>query len=117
MEDVKHSIATLQAIREMARLVWFRLEATGYASVWEEEKRLDRNFLEHFQRGILIDADRAPLGPGEMLIAPGIAERGSRLDIPLAQGLLRIRITAVREATDDFHRVVFESLGVTPHGH
>ncbi len=98
-----------------AKLAWFRLETTGYASVWEEEKRLDRNFLEHFQRGILIDADSAPLGPGEMLIAPGIADRGSRLDIPFARGVQRIRVTAAREATDDFHRVAFESLGVTPH--
>jgi hypothetical protein len=98
-----------------ARLVWFRLEATGYASVWEEEKRHDRNFLEHFQRGIVVDADRAPLGPGEMLVAPGIAERGSRLDIPLGQGMQRIRVTAVRETSDDFHRVAFESLGITPH--
>jgi hypothetical protein len=98
------------------RLAWFRLETTGYASVWEEEKRLDRNFLEHFQRGILVDADGAPLGPGEMLLAPGVASRGSRLDIPFAQGVQRIRVTAVREATEDYCRVAFESLGVTPMG-
>lgn len=36
---------------------------------------------------------------------------------PAPQGLQRIRITAVRETTDDFHRVAFESLGVTPHAH
>ncbi len=96
------------------RLAWFRLETTGYSSVWEEEKRLDRNFLQHFQRGILVDADCAPLGPGEMLIAPGTAERGSRLDIPFAQGIQRIRVTASREVTADFDRVAFESLGVRP---
>ena len=96
------------------KLAWFRLETTGYTSVWEEEKRLDRDFLQHFQRGILTDADSAPLGPGEMLIAPGIAERGSRLDIPFAQGIQRIRVTASRDVTADFHRVAFESLGVRP---
>jgi hypothetical protein len=97
------------------KVAWFRLEATGYASVWEEEKRMDRNFLEHFQRGIVLDADCAPLGPGELLLAPGIAERGSRLDIPLARSTQRIRITALREATEDFHRVAFEPHGITPH--
>jgi hypothetical protein len=98
------------------KLAWFHVEATGYASVWEEEKRLDRDFLENFQRGVLIDADSLPLGPGEMLIAPGIASRGSRFDLPFAQGVQRIRVTAVRETTEDFDRVAFESLGVTPHG-
>jgi hypothetical protein len=98
------------------KLAWFRLEAGGSAGVWDEEARLDRNFGEHFQRGILLDADRAPLGPGELLIAPGIAVRGKRLDIPFALGVQRIRITAVREATEDFHRVSFESLGVIAHG-
>lgn len=98
------------------KLVWFHLESTGYASVWEDEKRFEQNFLEHFQRGILIDADHAPLAPGDMLIAPGVADRGSFLDIPLAQGVQRIRVTAVREAMENFHRVAFESLGVTSHG-
>lgn len=97
------------------RLAWFRLEATGYASVWEEEQRHERNFLEHFQRGILVNADRAPLGSGEILLPPGVADRGSRLDIPLAQGVQRIRISAVREATESFHRAAFEPLGVTPY--
>ena len=104
----------LAVFSRQPKLVWFHLETTGYTSVWEEEKRMDRNFLEHFQRGILMDADCAPLGPGELLLAPGVGERGSRLDIPFAQGLQRIRITAVREASEDFHRVAFESLGMTP---
>ncbi len=96
------------------KLAWFRLETTGYTSVWEEEKRHDRNFLEHFQRGILVDADSGPLAPGELLIAPGVAERGSRLDVPFPTGVQRIRVTAVREATEDFQRVAFESLGMMP---
>jgi hypothetical protein len=95
------------------RLAWFRLEATGYASVWDEEKRHDRNFLEHFQRGIVLEADSAPLGPGDMLLAPGIAERGSRLEVPLAHGAQHLRVVSVRENTEDFERVAFEPVGVT----
>jgi hypothetical protein len=97
------------------RAVWFRLEATGYASVWEEETRRERNFLEHYQCGILLDADHVPLGPGEMLLAPGIADRGSRLDLPFSRGVQRVRVTSVREATEDYSRVAFESMGVRLH--
>jgi hypothetical protein len=108
-ESLRLGVAVLS---RQPKVVWFRLEATGYASVWEEETRREHNFLEHFQRGILIDADRAPLGPGEMLVAPGVADRGSRLDIPFARGCQRIRVTAVREETKSFCRIAFESLGV-----
>ena len=103
-------------ITRQPRLVWFHLETTGYVSVWEEEKRLERNFFDHFQRAILIDAERVPLGSGEMLVAPGVAERGSCLDIPFARGMQRIRVATVRESTEAFDRVAFESLGVTLDG-
>lgn len=97
------------------RLVWFMLEKTGYASVWDEETRHERNFLEHFQCGILVHADHVPLSPGELLLAPGVAGRGSRLEIPFSKGVQRIRITSVRESTDSFCLAAFESMGVTPY--
>jgi len=90
------------------RLLWFRLEGSGYKTVWEAEKRYERNFLEQFQRGILMEADQPPFSSGEMLLPPGLASRGTRFDVPMHAGMERLLVTAVREETQDFQRVAYE---------
>lgn len=103
----------ISIIARKPRLAWFHLEQSGHTTVWEREKRYERNFLEHFQRGILLDPGPTPLAAGEMLLPPGTASRGSSFDLPLPQGMQRLQVTTVREETHDFQRVVFEPRGMT----
>ena len=90
------------------RLIWFHLDRTGYRSVWEDEKRFERNFLDHYQRGLLIDGGKALLD-GELVLPSGLASRGSILELPMHGGMQRLRIKAVREESHDYQRVLFEA--------
>ncbi|MFM9970116.1 MAG: hypothetical protein ACKVQK_17135, partial [Burkholderiales bacterium] len=78
------------------------------STVWDEEKRFDRNFNEHFQKGILIEPQDGKLVAGEILFPPGASSRGSWFDVPVKDGMVRIMVTTVREETHDFQRVEFE---------
>jgi len=105
----------IQMLALKPKLVWFRLENVSRASPWDEHLVSERNFLQHFQRGILLDMAGNRIEAGELLVAPGVASRGSQLDIPLAAGVQRIRVTATREATEAFHRLAFETLALAPY--
>jgi len=105
----------INVLSRRPRTIWLHLESTNYVSVWEEEKRFERNFADYFQRGILLEDMGAPLVAGEMLLAPGQAAKGSRFDVSLAEGVQRLLVTAVRDESHDFQRVAFEPLEVVPY--
>jgi hypothetical protein len=90
------------------RLLWFHME--NFATAWDHEKVRERNFLEHFQRGIVIDLGKPPLSFGEMLLPPGLASRGTRFEVPLQGGSIHLVVKEMREQTHDFQRVCFERL-------
>lgn len=104
----------IQVLSRQPKLVWFKLETVRRETVWDEALAGQGSFLEHFQRGILLEP-REPLEAGDMLVAPGVASRGSQLDIPLPSGVQRVRVTAVRETAAGYHRVAFELLKLTPY--
>ena len=90
------------------RLMWFHMDNPSRDSVWSQEKMRERNFLEHFQRGIVVDLGEPPLSYGEMLLPAGLASRGTRFEVPLHAGSVKLIVTEVREETHDFQRVSFE---------
>ena len=90
------------------RLMWMHLDTTGQSTVWEEAQRFERNFLEHFQRGILIEVDGPSLKNGELLLPGGMARPGTRFDVPVQKFMLRLVITEIRDENRDFQRAVFE---------
>lgn len=96
------------------RVAWFHAESTGHTTVWDDEKRFERNFEEYFQRGILVDG-ATPEAPGQILLPAGLAARGSRIDIPMAAGMHRLVVSGVIEETQDFQRVAYDPQAVSPY--
>jgi len=90
------------------RLMWMHLDTTGQSTVWEEAQRFERNFLEYFQRGILIEVDGPSLKTGQLLLPGGMARRGTQFDVPVQKYMLKLVITGIGEENRDFQRVVFE---------
>jgi hypothetical protein len=72
------------------------------------ERASGHEFLEHFQSGIVVRNDDDELARGQLILAPGVARTGSYLDVPLAEGMLRMLVIATNEATEDFHRITYE---------
>ncbi|HXR59580.1 MAG TPA: hypothetical protein VN747_09725 [Burkholderiales bacterium] len=102
----------VQILAARPHVVALRTETVKRDEVWEEAMRFEATFKEHYQRGILCEAQRLPLKGGEMLLTPKLGGRGTQFNIPLAQGgEQRIRIERLLENTLHYQRVVFESLG------
>lgn len=100
----------VQLLTRRPKLLWFRRETGKQASPWDMERASGHEFLEYFQCGIVVRADDENLARGQLIVAPGVARPGSFLDVPLADGMLSIRIIDSMESTDDFHRVSYEPL-------
>lgn len=98
----------ISVLTRKPRLVWCERDETNYAGVWDDEKRFERNFNEHFLRGILLEPPGEGFDSGEMLFPPGAATRGTRFEMPVKNGRLRLTVTAIREETHDFQRVAFD---------
>jgi len=98
----------ISVVTRKPTLVWCEVNDTGHSGVWDHEKRFEKNFDEHFTRGILVEPQGHILVAGEMLFPPGTASRGSWFDMPVKGGMARIMVTRVREETQDFQRVEFE---------
>ena len=106
----------VQVLARNPQVLWYKMEKVG-SSLWELEATRDRAFLEHFQRGILLNSDGQgvdALRAGDLLVGPGLASPGAPLDVPLAKAVTRLRVLAVREAGEDFHRVSFEAQAPDP---
>jgi hypothetical protein len=99
----------IQVLSRHPRLVWFKLQTVRRETPWDEALHGQGSFLDHFQRGILL-SHGAQLEAGDMLVEPHVVSRGSQLDIPLATGVQRVRITTVRDTAAGFQRVAFELL-------
>jgi hypothetical protein len=102
----------LAVICRKPHAAWFHAESSGHSTVWDEEKRFERNFEDYFQRAILVDG-ATPAAPGEMLLAPSLAAQGSRIDMPMAAGMQRLVVTRVLEQTPDFQRVAYQPQGIS----
>ena len=98
----------ISVVTRKPTLLWCENNDTGHSGVWDDEKRFEKNFDEHFTRGILVEPQGHIPAAGEILFPPGTASRGSWFDMPVKGGMARIMITRVREETQDFQRVEFE---------
>ncbi len=100
----------LQVLARRPQAIWCKLEKVQGSSPWEGEAMREREFLEHFQRAILVDAHgsgAAALQSGELLLDPRLGSPGSRFDVPLAKGIARLQVTDIRETGADFCRAAF----------
>jgi hypothetical protein len=98
----------VQLLTRRPKLLWFRRESGKQASPWDMERASGHEFLDHFQSGIVVRNDDDELARGQLILAPGVARTGSYLDVPLAEGMLRMLVIATNEATEDFHRITYE---------
>jgi len=105
----------LQLSTRRPRLVWFRRETVERASPWEQELLVERRFLDFFQSGILLDTDGDAIASGRLIVAPGVAERGNVLAVPLAGGVLKLKVVATEEAGPDWRRIRFETSPMVPY--
>ena len=48
-------------------------------------------------------------------MAPGVAERGNVLAVPLAGGVLKLKVVATEEAGPDWRRIRFETSPMVPY--
>jgi hypothetical protein len=98
----------INVLTRKPRLLWCEINDSSESSVWDEEKRFERNFDEHYAKGILLGQQGDKLVAGEMLFPTGASKRGSWFDVPVKDGKTRLLITKVCEQTHDFQRVEFE---------
>ena len=98
----------ISVLTRKPRLVWCEIDDAGHTSVWADATKFEKNFDEHFIKGILIEPQGAQFVPGEILLPPGAATRGSMFDVPVDGGEVRLRIVTIREQTHDFLRAEFE---------
>ena len=101
----------VQVLAHRPRLVRLRGRQAGRAGAWEEERRLEHDFDELFQRALLTESAGVPLRAGALLLPPRLARRGDQYDVPLADGDQPIRVTAVLEDGESYQRVTFEAAG------
>lgn len=102
----------IQTLAAKPRVVTLRNDTVRRDEVWADAMKFEAAFREHYQRGILLEPQALPLNPGEILLAPGSASRGTQFGVPLSQGEQRIRITRIVEKNEHYQRAMFESLGV-----
>jgi len=100
----------ISVLSHKPRVVWCQILDTGHLTVWDDEKKFERNFQDYFQKGVLLELPGKAMEAGEILFAPNASTRGTCFDVPIAGGAVRLRITAIREQTQDFQRVLFEPL-------
>ena len=101
----------IQSLTRQPQLLWFHRKDHKPSSPWDMERASGHEFLEHFQCAILLRVDDGEdSGGGQLLIAAGATAPGAILEVPLAAGLLRIRISAAIEAGDDYVRAAYEPL-------
>ena len=98
----------LSVLTRKPTVVWCEVSDAGHSGVWDDEKRFEKNFDEHYVKAILLEPQGAGFVQGEMLLPAGAASRGTWFDVPLKGGLARLMVTRVREETQDFQRVEFE---------
>lgn len=100
----------LLVLARRPQAIWCKLEKVQGSSPWDGEAVREREFLDHFQHAILVDAHgsgAAALISGELLIDPRLASPGARFDVPLAKGMARVQVTDIRETGADFCRAAF----------
>lgn len=88
------------------RLLWFLLDTADVQTAWDHEVRRERNFFEHYQRGIIQGSPA--LTAGELLLPPGLASHGSRFTVPMSGNSVHLVVTGITEETHDFQRAAFE---------
>ncbi len=104
----------VQLLTRRPQLLWFHRQDRKTASPWEMERASSHEFLEYFQCAIVVRADDEDQADGQLITAAGVLKAGLILDVPLALGLLRVRIGAINEATGDYQRAAYAPL--TPAG-
>jgi hypothetical protein len=102
----------IQVLAPKPKVVTLRADTVQKDEVWADAMKFEAAFREHYQRGILLEPQGLPLSAGELLLASGLATRGTQFGVPLPIGEQRIRITRVIENNEHFQRVMFESLGI-----
>lgn len=102
----------IQVLAAKPKVVTLRAETAARDHVWADAMRFEAAFKEHYQRGILLEPQSLPLVGGEILLAPGLASRGTQFGIPLPGGEQRLRVTRLVESNEHYQRAMIESLGV-----
>ncbi len=90
--------------------VAFLTETVKHEQVWEEAIRHEHAFGDYYQRGILLEPQSLPLRGAELLLAPGLASRGSQFTVPLGTGQQRIRVARLSEDGGHYQRAIFEPI-------
>jgi hypothetical protein len=104
----------IRILARRPRLGWFQRDV-ALQTVWDNDHDVrEKNFLEHYQRGVLLDAELVAGAKGEMLLPHGIAKAGTRLDFPFDGDVRQVRVTEISEANREFDRAAFEVLAVVP---
>ncbi|MGE0873361.1 MAG: hypothetical protein AB7O31_01690 [Burkholderiales bacterium] len=93
--------------------VAFLTESVKPEQVWEDAIRHERAFDDHYQRGILLEPQALPLQGAQLLLAPGLASRGSQFTVPSSKGQQRIRVTRLAEDGPHYQRAIFETLAAS----
>jgi len=102
----------IQVLAAKPKVVTLRADTVQRDEVWADAMKYEAAFREHYKRGILLEPQALPLAAGEMLLAPGLASRGTQFGVPMAEGEQRIRVSRVVEDNVHYQRVMFESLGM-----
>lgn len=99
----------INVISRKPSVVWCEIDGGGGSSgVWDDEKRFEKNFNEHYLRGILLEPQGHTLAAGQMLLPGGAASRGTWFEVPVKGGMARLMVSRVREETQDFQLVDVE---------
>lgn len=86
--------------------VWLRPVVVATENIWVETTVRERNFDSHYVHAILLtDPPQQANAYGELLLPVGRVQTGTGLDMPLAGGILHMRVSEVRESVEDFARV------------